>query len=104
MDLLSCSELLLVRRQGVYYLSVAAAGFLVFIIVLAILKGGRNSYLTNILCVKEYGAICYIDTALRFFWCFYSIYPTKVTLKIMRFLLFFVPVSCIRIKEPKNFF
>jgi hypothetical protein len=49
MDLLSCSELLLMRRQGVYYLSVAAAGFLVFIIVLAILKGGRNSYLTNIL-------------------------------------------------------
>jgi hypothetical protein len=40
MDLFSCSELLLVRRQGVYYLSVAAAGFLVFIIVLAILKGG----------------------------------------------------------------
>jgi hypothetical protein len=48
MDLLSDSEHLLVRRQGVYYLSVAAAGFLVFIIVLAILKGGRNSYLTNI--------------------------------------------------------
>jgi hypothetical protein len=53
------TEHLLVRRQGVYYLSVAAAGFLVFIIVLAILKGGCNSYLTNILYVKEDGAICW---------------------------------------------
>jgi hypothetical protein len=87
MDLLSCSEHLLVCRQGVYYLSVAAAGFLVFIIVLAILKGGRNYYLTNIRNVKEDGAICNMLRFMRVF--ILSCYHRY--LKLTRCLLFFVP-------------
>jgi hypothetical protein len=84
MNLLSCSELLLVRRQGVYYLSVAAAGFLVFIIVLAILKGGRNSCLTNIKSRRM------VQFALYYGFCSCLFYSAIVTLQPMRFLLFFV--------------
>jgi hypothetical protein len=90
MDLLSCSEHLLdLLRQGVYYLSVAAAGFLVFIIVLAILKGGRNSYLTNILCVKEDGAICYINTTVHLVFLFYLSYENYLKNYVLSFFCSF---------------